>query len=257
LSDNSRLFSIFVEKVNFENIHLRFYFIGVTMFIRGEIMKKEIYINKKFGRITIIDFFKNEKKEVLCKCICDCGNVKNINWQSLKRNITLSCGCLRNERVKEKNSTHGMSNTSIYDIWSSMISRCKNINNKFYKNYGGRNIGVCKSWESFENFYEDMGNQPFEKAQLDRIDNDKEYNKENCRWVTKNQNNSNRGSFKNKTSNYKGVYYDRQKNKWKSCIRINGKTKHLGYFEKEIDAAAKYNEHASIVFKEYAYLNKF
>lgn len=78
-------------------------------------------------------------------------------------------------------TTHGMTNTGSYRSWACMKSRCNNKNAANYKYYGGRGISYDESWESFLGFYNDMGERPHCKS-LDRIDNEKGYSKENCKW---------------------------------------------------------------------------
>jgi len=86
----------------------------------------------------------------------------------------------KNEGGGVMGTTHRMTGTSTYNIWSSMITRTKNINNKYY---GARGIRVCKRWEKFENFLEDMGEKPEGKT-LDRKNNNGNYNLNNCKWST-------------------------------------------------------------------------
>jgi hypothetical protein len=101
--------------------------------------------------------------------------------------------------------THGKRKDPIYYVWRSMKQRCLNKNHKNYDRYGGRGITVCDEWlNSFENFYRDMGDRP-KGLSLDRIDNNKGYSKENCRWTTfKNQS---RNRVSNVMINYKGKLY--------------------------------------------------
>lgn len=80
---------------------------------------------------------------------------------------------------------HGMKNTKIYKVWTGMKERCNNLNSISYKWYGEKGIKVCDEWQnSFITFYNDMGNIPFKNAQLDRIDGNKNYSKDNCQWLT-------------------------------------------------------------------------
>lgn len=87
-----------------------------------------------------------------------------------------------------------MSNTKIYNSWRSMKKRCNNVNRKGYKYYGGRGILYDPSWEYFQEFLNDMRESYKEGLQLDRIDNNGNYNKDNCRWVTSKQNSNNKNN---------------------------------------------------------------
>lgn len=111
--------------------------------------------------------------------ICDCGTRKTVLLNSLKRGVTLSCGCLGKKRRLEANTTHGCSYTREYLIWRLMIRRCK-----YAKNYADRGIRVCHRWRtSFVNFYSDMGPCPAGLS-IERKNNDGDYTPSNCCWAT-------------------------------------------------------------------------
>lgn len=151
---------------------------------------------QKFGRLTIISSTnKRSGRHVIWKCKCGCGNECLISSSSLQNNLSRSCGCLQRELIAKQSTTHGMSDTQIYNIWKRMLQRCENPNYREFKYWGGRGIKVCERWHSFENFYEDVGNSP-EGLTLDRWpDNDGNYEPNNFRWAThKEQANNKRDS---------------------------------------------------------------
>lgn len=155
-------------------------------------------IGKKFGRLTVIEKVAGKtKKYSYWKCLCDCGDEKVVEKSSLTSGNTKSCGCYRKEVTARLKYRHGLRNTSLFERWHSMINRCKNPGCSGYKNYGGRGIFVCEEWKRFENFYEwSMNNGYSHELQIDRINNDGNYEPSNCRWVTRSENCKNRRTSK-------------------------------------------------------------
>lgn len=143
--------------------------------------------------LKFIKFVGNERLGENPKALylCQCGKETIKNYKQVKYlKIGLHCGCLS----KPSNEKHGKSYTPIYAVWASMQQRCRNPKSVNYKNYGGRGITYSKSWEKFENFYKDMGETYVNGLELDRINNDGNYCKENCRWTTRKVNVNNRRS---------------------------------------------------------------
>jgi pentatricopeptide repeat protein len=123
----------------------------------------------------------------LWRCRCSCGVERLVHGTNLRQGLSLSCGCLSREKVKERSTKHGHARrgnvTRAYSCWVRMKQRCFNPNQKDYPNYGARGISVCERWLEFANFYEDMGDPP-PGLTLDRIDNDRGYGPGNVRWAT-------------------------------------------------------------------------
>ncbi len=118
-------------------------------------------------------------------CQCDCGGWIKLGSTRWKRGTVKSCGCLAGiGRPRDENA---LRRHYLYRTWVSMRSRCNNPKQTGYHNYGGRGISVCKEWESsFLKFLEDVGDRP-KGTSLDRIDNDGNYCKENCKWSTRSE----------------------------------------------------------------------
>lgn len=167
-------------------------------------------LKKKFGRLIVIQFAFIKNESAYWKCICKCGKNKIIKGYSLRSGATKSCGCLHNEIAKitqNKNCyKHGKSRTKIYITWKQIRIRCYKKTDKAYKNYGGR--GVKCLWKTFEEFYKDMGDKPSDLYSIERINNNGNYCKKNCKWATKQEQALNRRTshlltYKGKTQNMK------------------------------------------------------
>ena len=126
-----------------------------------------------------------------------------------------------------------------------MVGRCNNPKNSSYKNYGGRGITVCEEWLDVRNFIAwcEMTHPNIEDISLDRIDNDKGYSPENCRWADKTTQAINQRRMKNNTSGYVGIYWNKASKKWDAKIGVNSKLVHIGTFpliENAIEARNNY-----------------
>lgn len=142
---------------------------------------------QKFGRLLVIEKTDNRSNgHIKWMCECECGNKLEVSSYHLQNGNVKSCGCLKKETVKKLATKHGKYNTRLYKILDGMKQRCYNTKNASYQYYGPKGIKVCDEWlEDFMNFYNwAIKNGYRENLTIDRIDSDKDYCPDNCRWVT-------------------------------------------------------------------------
>lgn len=158
---------------------------------------------------------------------------------------------------KNKYTRHGMTGTRFYFTYNSLFGRCYNEKDKSYPDYGGRGIKVCREWEeSFTNFYNDMFSGYSDDLTLDRIDVNKDYCKENCRWIPKSRQAQGTRKRKDKwTSKYKGVALQ-PSGLWLAQIQKDGEVTRRGPFVNEIDAALSYDNMAIELYGDLATTNQ-
>lgn len=142
-------------------------------------------LSQKFGRWTVVGSASNTAGgQARWLCRCECGTERELPGQSLRSGRSMSCGCYKAESAGSRSRTHGMSKTVEYHCWGNMVSRATSTVRPDAALYSLRGITVCDRWRhSFEAFLADMGHRPSPQHSLDRINNDRGYEPDNCRWA--------------------------------------------------------------------------
>lgn len=162
-----------------------------------------------------------------------CGLIFISSKHKVNTGITKSCGC---QKEHKGNPIHGNCRHRLYPVWRAMIQRCTNIKDKRYKDYGGRGITVCQEWLDFNSFNSWAGLNYVEGSSLDRIDNDKGYSPENCRWTDATTQCVNQRVRKDNTSGYVGINWSIEGKVWVARLQ-NGKQRvNIGRFKLLEDA---------------------
>ena len=176
-----------------------------------------------------------------------CGEEFRTQTFFIKSEYTKSCGCYIKQKTKEIKTKHGLIDTRLYRIWANIKRRTLNPKHKHYNDYGGRGITLCEGWKNdFMSFYNWAMLNEYEENKgisIDRIDNDGNYEPNNCRWTTQTIQCRNTRIRKNNTSGFKGVSYHKRDKIFTAQIYVNKKQIHLGYFQTRIEGAIAYNNY--------------
>lgn len=192
----------------------------------GEGRKKVLDLRgHRYGEVTVKELGgRNTSGRIKWVCLCDCGEEFSVTGNALRNGNTKSCGC---KKIRGK---HGLSKSLEYKAWNSARDRTTNPKSKYYYAYGGRGIDFCPTWQDFKVFIKDMGMKPTEKHSLERVDNNKGYNKDNCVWATGSEQNFNRRYFTESNTGKVGVHLCQRDKVYIAHIGVRGDRIRVGRF---------------------------
>lgn len=155
----------------------------------------KFYFGRRSHRLVVIDVYtrvtEGKQRQKYCLCKCDCGTIKLVHADGIRKERIKSCGCWKSEvdsakakAMGDANLKHGLSRSRMYGIWDGMKYRCENPKASGYEHYGGRGITYDPRWKDFEAFYEDMKDGYEEHLTIERIDVNGNYERSNCTWIT-------------------------------------------------------------------------
>jgi len=176
-----------------------------------------VEIGKKYNKLTTIKSLgiNPKNKNFYYLCVCDCGKEVSVKASRLANLSSKSCGC---QKGGYSNTTHNMSNSRLYSIWTNMKRRCCDKKHKSYPRYGGRGISVCNEWlSSFDAFHKwAIGSGYEEWLSIDRVKVNGNYKPSNCKWST------NKEQSNNMTNNFMITYNGATKTlmQWSDELRI-------------------------------------
>jgi len=189
-------------------------------------------VGSKYGRLTVLSRAGSVRGHAAWLCQCICGEQSIVTGVHLRNNNTKSCGCLSREQPPTRATSHGLKTHPLYCVWVHMKDRLFNPHSKDFHNYGGRGISVCEGWLKFLPFYTWAKDKWRPGLELDREDNDGNYEPDNCRFVSPSINSINKRKLRRNTSGYVGVSYNKTKNTYQSylgCKNLGG-NHYLGSF---------------------------
>ena len=155
--------------------------------INKDTYKRLTNIGDRYGNVVVLSFKYKKDGRDMWECQCDCGKIFIARGSNLRSGNTKSCGCNFRKNARLYHIKHNNCNSRLYHIWHSIKQRCLDKNRPEYNRYGGRGITICNEWiNDFQAFYDwAMANGYQDNLSIDRIDNDRGYFPENCRFVTR------------------------------------------------------------------------